>query len=92
MRAAPGRLLAGGLLLLTAAACLCIADATVAVERANQRRHEQLQLLAEQLRQPEPPGGAPLSALDGLFVRRLESVPTAAGPLLAFVGGAGGCP
>ena len=74
------------LLLLCSLGCLCIADATRALERSNQRRRDQLLVLAERLEQVEPAPPGPLAVLDGLFARRLEQLETAAGGMLAFVG------
>jgi hypothetical protein len=84
------RLVACGLLLLCAVCCLVLAHGATALELANARRREQLDLLARLSACPQRMQPGPVPELDGLFARRLEVLSTDSGPCLAFRGAAGG--
>jgi hypothetical protein len=80
------RLVACGLLLLCAVCCLVLARGATALELANARRREQLDLLARLSACPQRLQPGPVPELDGLFARRLEVLSTGSGPCLVFRG------
>jgi hypothetical protein len=81
------RLFACGMLVLCACCCLAIAEATVRLEAANEKRRGQLQLLEGIAAAAERLSPGPVAELDGLYGRRLAVVATEFGPSLAFATG-----
>jgi hypothetical protein len=72
------------LLLLCGICCFTIAELTIDLERANERRLDQLQLLERLLELPNSAPLGPIAELDGLYSRRLACVPTRYGQAIVF--------
>ena len=79
-----------GLLSLCGLCCVWVAAATAGLDEANARRRTQVNLLAEQLVQPELTPAGPIAELDGLYERRLQRIASLGGPMIAFVALPGG--